>query len=1477
MRLDSPDRRPRSSSRGHVAVVAATAALSLSLLGLLFAPRGALRLLPRAMTPDATSTLFVPASAHAAGANGASWRTDLQIHNPGTVTASFTLALLRRDADNSAPETRSFTVAPGQSVRHVDVLTALFGFTGAAALRLDVSSGTLTVTSRTYNQIGENPWSLPEGSSFGQFVPGFPADAAIPYGEEGRLIQLTQRDAASLDGFRTNLGLVNATASILDLKLDLYRADGTWLATKQGDELRLPPHGFRQLDQVFAPWGPLADAYAVVRPQTPGGRLFAFATVIDNHYSGDPIFIPAARVAGAVAPPTATPTLTPTVPGPTATPTRTPTPTPTTPSAALNLLVYKPDDWSSCLVANYRDSCCPPSSELLSSYMDTWLFFPVANVGPARLTGPVSFALSVDGVPQATATWSNDSGLEAGYYTTLKWQYKGTIPIGRHTATIKLDPDNRIPETNESDNSCSFTGDWTSIVFRPDDSAPGPGAGGLLLDEGVARPIRPRAPAASAASTTLYLPASAHADGANGARWRTDAEVHNAGTSQATFTIALLKQNSDNPSPDTRTFTLGPQQSTRFVDVLDSVFGFTGAASLRVTSPSSSLLVTSRTYNLMGPNPWNLPEGASFGQFVNGVAEEQAIAYGEEGRLIQLTHRDASSLADFRTNVGLVNVTGQTLDVRVDLFHADGSLMGTAMGDETRLRPYEFRQLNAVIGTHTSWCADGYAVVRPTTPGGKLLAFATVIDNHYSGDPIFIPAARMTASTPPPTLTPTPPGPTATPTRTPTPGPDVISGPSGSTMTLPSGARSDGVVVSLGSGDGSTLAKPGETLVSPVVKTSVSGMGRSLGDGSFRVTLPVNGTVSDPEKLLLKVGVSTGNVYPVAGVYDAAARTFSAELMGVWDGWSLGVVTRPGLSVTSLARAREPSPLGWVTPTDWQTCTFRVFDETKGTANEAPASFVNGVASAMKGACEHLRGAEFRSPKLWVDGRWNPKARALHIVQGTGANDPTTSFSQRVDENDAAFSYRAFTDEQMHRLGQIYFNWDEWRTVIQPLGWTYANVGIHELFHAVQNGYDFRDLWWRNGNVWYHSAMALTEGSATLLGNVYQNGNGVYGGEVTVRTPEPPEKLSREVLWNCCVDAYERQDFFAYVAKRWLGGSLQGLRWLFQALSDQTDGQFGKSPDQYDTMYRQAMDFHYQGAIGLSLPEVYTELVLDRAYRHNEPALLRSEDRSLKKGSLDASLFDSVPAWDGVAKLELPNVASLAARAVKLTVPDAARAARKLTIDVAVSGAEVSKQGLRLFAFREKDGVMESGGETEITDVTKPVELTVGPETATVTLLVANGSVQGTNAKITLGQTFSKLTLGYSTYTFLCTKPTGCSGWCGVRTDGEPSWGGPLVWAGNAFSIDYPAQGVTVTGEVSADGKTLLFIKYVVTTMTMAWIHWVNLPLDAARSTPAERVFSISGEAARDHVVAAYPIFCDADHSGIDFSKPVVLEVRLGK
>jgi hypothetical protein len=237
----------------------------------------------------AGDVLWVATSAHSTGAVGTNWRTDLEVHNPGTTMAGYSIALLKRNTDNGAPDVRSFTLGPGQSVRYNDIILNVFGFSGAAALRFTTTAGTILITSRTYNN--------QPGGTYGQYVPAFPDAQAITYSEEGRLIQLGHQPDFSQGGSRTNLGLVNAGASPIDLTIDLYTAAGAWLGQVP---VSLRAYEYQQLDQVFSQVISYAidDGYAIVRTSSANGRFFAYASVIDNRTS-DPICVPAQKSAPA--------------------------------------------------------------------------------------------------------------------------------------------------------------------------------------------------------------------------------------------------------------------------------------------------------------------------------------------------------------------------------------------------------------------------------------------------------------------------------------------------------------------------------------------------------------------------------------------------------------------------------------------------------------------------------------------------------------------------------------------------------------------------------------------------------------------------------------------------------------------------------------------------------------------------------------------------------------------------------------------------------------------------------------------------------------------------------------------------------------------------------------------------------------------------------------------------------------------------
>jgi len=232
----------------------------------------------------AAGEIVVPATAHVRGAAGTNWKSDLEVHNPGTTAVSFTVEALLRDQANPSPDSASFEVEAGHSVRFVDVLSSVFGLSGAAALRVTPAAGTLMVTSRTYNDVSSG--------TFGQFIPGQPAAASAEMARGARLTQLSQ-SAKSDEGYRTNLGLTNVGDQQITVRIDLYDDAGEGLGSI--DET-LDAFEYVQIDRIFrkVTSNAVANGYAEVSSPTEHASFFAYASVVDNR-SGDPVNVPATR------------------------------------------------------------------------------------------------------------------------------------------------------------------------------------------------------------------------------------------------------------------------------------------------------------------------------------------------------------------------------------------------------------------------------------------------------------------------------------------------------------------------------------------------------------------------------------------------------------------------------------------------------------------------------------------------------------------------------------------------------------------------------------------------------------------------------------------------------------------------------------------------------------------------------------------------------------------------------------------------------------------------------------------------------------------------------------------------------------------------------------------------------------------------------------------------------------------------------
>ena len=245
---------------------------------------------------------FIPAAALAAGAQGAFFRTDLEINNSDSVPALVYVAWLPRGVDNSEAATSEvYNLAAGESLRFDNVLGELFGLEpdSLGALMLVASTESVIGMSRTYN----TPAGKTAGT-FGQGLPTVPSRELIGVGETRRILFMSENADV-----RSNVGCVNGDGSPLRIDLALHDASGTLLETRSMD---LAPWSNNQIQRVFQTHQPVIG-YIDVSTPTEGGRFACYGSVLDNStsdpttvvpqvpgYGGD-VFVPAAAFASGLA------------------------------------------------------------------------------------------------------------------------------------------------------------------------------------------------------------------------------------------------------------------------------------------------------------------------------------------------------------------------------------------------------------------------------------------------------------------------------------------------------------------------------------------------------------------------------------------------------------------------------------------------------------------------------------------------------------------------------------------------------------------------------------------------------------------------------------------------------------------------------------------------------------------------------------------------------------------------------------------------------------------------------------------------------------------------------------------------------------------------------------------------------------------------------------------------------------------------
>lgn len=211
--------------------------------------------------------------------------------------------------------------------------------------------------------------------------------------------------------------------------------------------------------------------------------------------------------------------------------------------------------------------------------------------------------------------------------------------------------------------------------------------------------------------------------------FHSDVRVYNGSATPVTTMLTFYPQG--NPSGSTsKTEVVGAGETKVYDNILPTLFGLSATAGSIVvtTAGNSSLIVSGRTYS-------NSSKGGTFGQFIPAITPAQGIGGGEAP--LQILQLEQSK--DFRTNIGLTELTGNPATVQIVIIPPDSTTTATTSVD---LQANEFRQLSGLIGNLISGNTYNARVTVKVIGGtGRVTAYGSVIDNN-TVDPTYVPAQK---------------------------------------------------------------------------------------------------------------------------------------------------------------------------------------------------------------------------------------------------------------------------------------------------------------------------------------------------------------------------------------------------------------------------------------------------------------------------------------------------------------------------------------------------------------------------------------------------------------------------------------------------------------------------------------------------------------------------------------------------------------
>ncbi len=203
----------------------------------------------------------------------------------------------------------TFDVNPGNTIALNDILATFFSSTSGSAIgTLEIrplSTQTSTSTSPSVTTVAANALStfassrtfdVTTNGTFGQYIPAIPFSSFIGFSKDPNLASvLSLQQIAESSGFRTNLGLVEGSGQPASVLISVFGGNGGKVAEFPLD---LAGGQHTQFSLASKNVSNLTDGRVEVKVVSPGGKVTAYASVLDN-LTNDPLLVSPVNRSGA--------------------------------------------------------------------------------------------------------------------------------------------------------------------------------------------------------------------------------------------------------------------------------------------------------------------------------------------------------------------------------------------------------------------------------------------------------------------------------------------------------------------------------------------------------------------------------------------------------------------------------------------------------------------------------------------------------------------------------------------------------------------------------------------------------------------------------------------------------------------------------------------------------------------------------------------------------------------------------------------------------------------------------------------------------------------------------------------------------------------------------------------------------------------------------------------------------------------------